>query len=343
MKTTAQQIEFLNRRIADGGFLQSEEWRAFQESTGKRMLRFESDGCFANVIEHTLPWVGKYWYIPRGPIVSNGDAKGSDVHEKFLADMVAKARQESIGWVRIEPADEFALRSCEKASGRKAVKAPHDMQPKELFIIPITNSEQDILSRMKSKTRYNVRLAEKKGVKVFVSREQKYIDAFCDLVEVTAKRDGIVPHPRSHYRKMLQTVPEDMLRLYVAEYEGKIVAANLAVFFGKYATYLHGASGNEYREVMAPYLLQWRQIQDARTNGCEHYDFGGVKSLSSSESTQESGEWAGITRFKQGFLPSQSPTVFMGTYDLVVRKNRYRAYLLLQILKKLYKNFRKIS
>lgn len=331
-----KRIEFLNRHIADGGFLQSEEWRAFQEASGRRTFRFENESCFVNIIEHDLPWIGKYWYVPRGPVMSNHGAE-AEACENLFAEMAARAEKENIGWLRIEPADESALQSLEKVFGHKAMKAPHDMQPKEVLIMSIDEDEQEILSRMKPKTRYNIRLAEKKGVKTFVSRERKYVDAFCDLVEVTAKRDNITPHPRAYYQKMLQFIPENMLKLYVAEYEGKIVAANLVVFFGKYSTYLHGASGNEYREVMAPYLLQWRQIQDARADGCERYDFGGVK-------IEEAGsDWAGITRFKQGFSPKQAAIRFSGTYDVPVRKIRYRMYLALQILKKIYKNFRKIS
>lgn len=326
----------LQKYVRDGGFLQSEEWAGFQSATGKRIFRFEVEGCFANVVEHTLPWVGKYWYVPRGPVVGKNDDQGV---KDFFSGILDRARQEKIGWIRVDPSDNDVLETIRENVGVPIRKAPHDMQPKEILIMPIDGDERGILAQMKSKTRYNIRLAEKKSVRVSASRKREHIEAFCDLVEVTAKRDGIVSHPRGYYLKMLETIPEEVLRLYVAEYEGEIVAANLVVFFGEYATYLHGASGNAHREVMAPYLLQWRQMQDAHTQGCRYYDFGGVKSIISQQSTVNKEQptknsWAGITRFKQGFAPEQEPTRFPGSFDLVVDGRRYMIYTLLQRIKR---------
>jgi lipid II:glycine glycyltransferase (peptidoglycan interpeptide bridge formation enzyme) len=335
-QTTPEQKKFLQSHIQDGGFLQSQEWSGFQECTGKKIFHFEGEDCFANVIEYELLWVGRYWYIPRGPVVNQQSSKNNSQVQDFLQSILTKAKQENIGWIRIEPTDELSMRLWEEIAEVTLKKAAHNVQPKEILVMRIDGSEEEIVSQMKSKTRYNIRLAEKKGVKIFTSNEQEHIDAFCDLVDVTAKRDGITPHPRAYYQKMLQIIPDNMLKVYLAEYEGKIVAANLVVFFGTYATYLHGASGNEYREVMAPYLLQWRQIQDAKKSGCTHYDFGGVK-LGDGENN-----WAGITRFKQGFAPQQQATCFLGSYDVILAKNRYAAYLILQHLKKLYRRVKKL-
>jgi lipid II:glycine glycyltransferase (peptidoglycan interpeptide bridge formation enzyme) len=94
-----------------------------------------------------------------------------------------------------------------------------------------------------------------------------------------AKRQGIMAHPENYYRKMFEVIPGDILKLYVAEYENKIIAANLVVFYGETCTYLHGASDDAFRNVMAPYLLQWLQIQDAKKAGCVRYDFGGVSGI----------------------------------------------------------------
>ncbi len=349
--TTREQMRVLQSHIADGGFLQSNEWLHFQELLGHRIFHFEADDCFANIIEYTLPPIGKYWYIPRGPVIINQQLTNNNHQtainrqqttsnhkpsEAFLHSIVVKAKQEGVGWIRIEPAKESDLSVWEQFPEVSIKKAAHDTQPREILVMPIDGTQEEVLARMKSKTRYNIRLAEKKGVRVFTSHEQEHIDTFCDLVAITAKRDGIVPHPREHYRKMLQAIPDAMLKLYLAEYEGTIVAANLVVFFGTYATYLHGASGNIHREVMAPYLLQWRQIQDAKKNGCEQYDFGGVKTKDAKNT------WGGITRFKQGFAPAQDATHFPGSYDVVLASNRYRAYIALQTLKKAYRMVRRI-
>lgn len=338
---------FIQQNSSDGGFLQSEHWRAFQESAGRKTFHIEGEGFWANVIEHELPFVGKYFYIPRGPVIefsipnsqfSNNDQNLKSKNKEDLFKIIELAKNNNIGWIRFDPLDKNILELVRKYAGYKIVKAPHDVQPREIFVIDISGSNEELLARMKPKTRYNIRVAEKKGVKVTASREKKCIDAFCDLVEVTAKRDGIVSHPRTYYQNMIAAMPEDVLKLYCAEYQGKIIAANLVSFFGGTATYLHGASGNEERNVMAPYLLQWQAILDAKRAGCGKYDFGGVSvgSKNKEESSKQSG-WEGITRFKTGFSVSEEPVEFLGSYDVVVSFGKYWGYRAGQWVKSIVK------
>lgn len=332
-RTDPKQVGFLNDHVADGGFLQSEEWRAFQESNSKKTFRFQEERFFAGVIEHRLPWVGKYWYIPRGPVVSSEEMEVESDRREMVSSMIERASKEHVGWIRIEPKTLTQLALWQSDTSLIVEKSPHNMQPEEILVVPIDRPEEELLAAMKSKTRYNIRLAEKKGVRVFVSRKPEHIEAFCDLVEETAKRDGITPHPRAYYQNMFRRIPEDMMKLYVAEYEGKIIAANTVMIFGRYATYLHGASGNAHRECMAPHVLQWCQICDARKSGCDFYDFGGVNTRDMQHG------FGGITRFKQGFAPTVATTIFPGSYDIVVRRGRYRMYRILQMLQGLQKRF----
>ena len=331
-----KQLDFLNAAVHDGGFLQSEQWREFQGAVGHRTVHLEAAGLWANVLEHALPFVGKYWYVPRGPVLSisketdptlvsgNGQRAGDG-----MRTLLAHARTAKTGWVRIEPNDVVTLDTIREAVSLMArvMKAPHDMQPREVLVMDIDASPDELLKRMKPKTRYNIRLAEKKGVRVIVTQESRYRERFCDLVAVTAARDGIVSHPRAYYLTMMERVPAEYWNLYVAEYAGQVIAANLMIFFGRYATYLHGASGDEHREVMAPYLLQWQAIQDARARGCARSDFGGVASEEGKSS------WQGITRFKRGFAPETPETTFPGAYDIVLAPVRYHSYRWLQRLK----------
>ena len=161
---------------------------------------------------------------------------------------------------------------------------------------------------------------------VRVSREKKYVEEFLKLTKETAKRNGITSHPEEYYRKMIESLPESMFKIYVAEYDEKIIAANLMLFFDDTATYLHGASGNEYRNLMAPYLLQWQAILDAKNDGYKFYDLGGIKT---------SGGWQGITKFKLGFSPETKPMEFPGSYDIIIDRNKYLLYRVLQKIKSL--------
>ena len=327
-----QQEEYIQKQSQDGGFLQSKAWHHFQEVFGKKVVYFEDGDWRAYSTVHALTGVGTYGYISRGPVIDEDSLqKNREKSRAFFENIVRQAKAYNAAWIRVEPISQTQLDWMKSISKYTVRKSHVDMQPRELLIMPIDREEADLLSCMKSKTRYNIRLAEKKGVRIFTSRDQKYIDIFCDLVEITAKRDGIVPHSRAYYQKMLTDISEDVMMLYLAEYQGEIIAANAVVFFGTYATYLHGASSNVHREVMAPTLLQWRQIQDARKKGCTRYDFGGV----AIEGTHD--RWSGITRFKQGFSPQQKPTVFVGSYDIVLAKNRYTAYLVLKGLKQLFR------
>jgi lipid II:glycine glycyltransferase (peptidoglycan interpeptide bridge formation enzyme) len=318
-----ENLNFIQENSSDGGFLQSKEWRSFQESFGRATFHLEAEDFWSNIVVHSLPFVGSYFYIPRGPVFKKNS---SDQLTKQLQNLVDLAKKEKAGWIRVDAESEEKLTSLKQVFSGKIEKAPHDVQPKQIFVLDISKNEKELLAEMKSKTRYNIRLAEKKGVQVFVSKKKEHIDRFCELVEVTAKRQGINSHPKEYYQKMLEIIPEENIKLYCAEFDGVVIATNLVIFFGNMATYLHGASDDRFRNVMAPYLLQWKQIKAAKELGCKQYDFGGVK-------IGGDNEWAGITNFKSGFSPETKPLEFQGSYDVVVSRYKYALYRILQWIK----------
>jgi lipid II:glycine glycyltransferase (peptidoglycan interpeptide bridge formation enzyme) len=209
------------------------------------------------------------------------------------------------------------------------------MQPREIFVIDITKSEEELLAQMKPKTRYNIRLAEKHGVRVFATREKKYQQAFFDLIEATARRKEISPHPKNYYATFFDAFPPEMCQLFVAEYQGRVLVANIFIMYQGRAIYLHGGSSSEQRDVMAPFLLQWEQIKYAKEHGCTEYDFGGVRTLATSYQIPTTNSWGGITRFKLGFSPSTTPTIFPGSYDMILDPVAYRFYNLIRRSKEL--------
>jgi lipid II:glycine glycyltransferase (peptidoglycan interpeptide bridge formation enzyme) len=339
-------LNFIQSNSPDGGFLQSQYWRKFQESVGRKTYNVSADGengelvAWASIIEHTLPVVGRYFYVPRGPIAHNMEhITWNKTYNEFLSKLIVLAKKNNAGWIRIEPAGEDILEFLR--SGLKNIKirkSAVDMQPRETLVVDISGGEEDLLARMKQKTRYNIRLAEKRGVHVTCNTKHvtpKNIDQFLKLVKITAKRDRITAHPENYYRKMFGVIPPEILKLYVAEYEGKIIAANLVLFFGKTATYMHGASDNVHRDAMAPHLLQWRQIQDAKKAGCTMYDLGGVQSCDTKHVIYNK-SWEGITRFKTGFAPDMESIKFPGCYDIILKPGKYRLYRLLQKVKRIF-------
>jgi lipid II:glycine glycyltransferase (peptidoglycan interpeptide bridge formation enzyme) len=334
----------------DTDFLQSEEWRKFQETVGRRTFRIDfgpariatqSVAGGANIIEHKLSLVGSYFYMPHWPSAKifnfqffpprRDPAKAVAIFNELLK----LAKENNIGWIRFDPKSEEALNLVKENINYKVSKAPHDMQPREILVIDITKPEEQLSNEMKPKTRYNVKLAEKRGVKVISDQESvnnKYIEDFLRLVKLTAERKRIKFHPEDYYRKMIEMIPGEILKLYIAEYNSKVIAANLVAFYHNTAIYLHGATDDEYRNVMAPYLLQWQAIKDAKEMGCEFYDFGGARTVNSEQGTANN-SWGGITKFKLGFSPNTKPVEFPGSYDIVLNNVRYYLYRIIQKLK----------
>ncbi|MBU3901350.1 peptidoglycan bridge formation glycyltransferase FemA/FemB family protein, partial [Patescibacteria group bacterium] len=243
---------------------------------------------------------------------------------------------------------------------------PYDIEPSQTLILDITKTEDELLAQTHKKWRYNIRLAQKKGVQVKVTscddvNFEHYFEEFYRLVsEGTAERKNIKHHQKEYYKKQLEiTSPQpspskgegEILNpptplskaraklsfggagglnfqelLFVAEYEGKVIAANIVVIFGSRATYLHGATSSEHREVMAPHLLQWEQIKFAKAQGCAEYDFWGIVNEHTLDRRGKS--WEGLTRFKRGFGGKEKN--FVGYWDYSLNKPWYFLYRLVQ-------------
>jgi lipid II:glycine glycyltransferase (peptidoglycan interpeptide bridge formation enzyme) len=302
-----------NIKQPEGGLLQSKEWMNVLRAEGKEIVAINNK-IFG--ITNKLPVVGTYIYVPRA----------CDMNSKNVDIFLQNTKNYNVGWIRIDLCDKKVL-SIFDAQNIHYQKAPHDMQPKENFIIDITLSNDELLSQMKSKTRYNMRLAKKKGVEIIATREKKYIDIFCDLVEQTAKRKNVSFHNRKHYYEMFNNIPEKMMQLYVATYNDEVIATNIVSFYNDTSTYLHGATSDKYRNVMAPFLLQWQVILDAKQKGCKWYDFGGVFS-----DTDDDGK-RGITRFKKSFSPKTEIFRTEGSYDIILSELKYKTYKILQKIK----------
>lgn len=332
----------------DGGFLQSKYWGRFQKEIERKIIEVGGEDFSALMIFYDLPIVGGYFFVPRGPllkypIINNQSSNNTQYSipniQKFIKKMILVAKESSVGWVRIEPQTEKDLAMIrEAARGEyKVVKSKKDHEPAQTIMLDLAKSEEELLADMKQKTRYNVRLAGKKGVIIEKSKSKEAIESFLSLTKITAQRDRITPHPNWYYQKMLETIPEENLHLYIARYEGKIICANLVSFYGGVATYLHGASANEHRNVMAPFALQWTAILDAKKEGYEKYDFGGTK-IAKDGKYEES--WSGISRFKQGFCPKCQPVEFPGCWDIIIDNKKYILYKFLQAGKDLLRKIK---
>lgn len=284
---------------APGSFLQSPEWEAFQRAVGRRTWRADR----TLVIRHDLPMGCNYLYAPR-PFIS----------EDFFKESAVIGKKERSVFLKIDP---LAPLSPIVHNLQPSIS----IQPCETVIIGLTKSEEELLAAMREKTRYNIRLAERRGVRIrnhesSITDEESF-EIFWRLLQETAARDRFRTHPKGYYEKLLDARSDNFSNeLFFAEYRGQAIAAAMINFYRGTATYLHGASAGEHRAVMAPHLLHWRIMQDGKRRGCVSYDLWGI----------DEKRWPGLTRFKKGFGGKEIS--YPQSIDVVYRPVRYRGYRL---------------
>lgn len=325
-------------RLAGGEFLQSEFWGEMVDRGGEIVERWgvkmpvekgsengnDGEKIIAAITIIKKPLIGPffYWYAPRGP---RGEREAVD----FLLTELKNRKSDAV-FFRIEP-EELPASKGDIINLKKSL----DLQPKKTLMLDLSKSEEELLKEMSQKTRYNIRLAEKKGVKIIKGisfggkdniKAEKDFAEFWRLMSLTGERDAFRLHSASHYKNLLNIDSskefDGKIKLFFASTGGKNIAAGLFCFFGDRVTYMHGASDNEARNLMAPHLLQWEVIRQAKKEGYKYYDFYGI----------DEKKWPGVTRFKLGF--GGFIKEYPGTYDFVFRPIIYGLYELLRRLRR---------
>jgi lipid II:glycine glycyltransferase (peptidoglycan interpeptide bridge formation enzyme) len=218
-------------------------------------------------------------------------------------------------------------------TGKSLRKAEVEIQPASTVILDIRSSEQEILSSMKSKTRYNVRLSAKKGVSVEEGGEELLAEWY-RLHEQTGIRDRIAIRSLKYFRDLFVAIHtykgrQPVYRILLARAQGSLLGGIIVGIWGEHARYLYGASSGAHRNLMPNYALQWRGIQIARERGCVDYDLFGIP-----PSDDPKHPMAGLYQFKTGF--GGFILNRMGCYDVVLKPLAYRAYGTAEGLRKLY-------
>jgi len=276
-----------------------------------------------------------YWYAPRGPLLKI-DLSQEDASRalKLLLSGSRRLSRRAL-FLKIEPSSgsrDFwqTIFPGQSLAGVFKVKSAADIQPRRTLVLDLTLSDEELLAQMRQKTRYNIRLAEKKGVRI-IRGGLKDFPEFWRLMQETGGRDGFRLHEENHYKNLLSGAESDFIQLFFAEYEGRKVAVALLSIFGRKATYLHGGSDHAYRQAMAPYLLQWEMIRQARAAGAKIYDFYGI----------DEEKWPGVTRFKRGFGGEEKE--YPGTFDVIFRPALYACYRLVKRIRSELVKFKKIA
>src|SRR5258706_8348817 len=269
--------------------LQTGEWGELKSAFGWKPVRIVSGDIGLQILFHKLPLGFTIGYIPK-----------ANFDQSLLPEIDSVCKSHHAIFIKLEPdtwGENFIIHHS------SFIISKHNIQPPRTIIIDIRGSEEDILAKMKQKTRYNIRLAKKKGVTV---RAWDDVDSFHKMMLVTGGRDGFGIHSLEYYKRAYELLqPKGLCEILVAEYENKPLAALFVARNGNRAYYLYGASTDEERNRMPTYLLQWEAMKWAKSHGCEEYDLWGVPdeaeaTLEANFESRHDGLW-GVYRFKRGF------------------------------------------
>lgn len=273
-------------------FLQSFEWGEIKSAHGWTPHRLRwAEGAVSVLVRSRGPL--RVAYAPRGPLCDWDDP---DRLEDALARLEAFARGQGVLFLKADPELPHGHPGERLLAERGWRRSPEQIQFRNTLLLDLRPDEEALLAGMKSKTRYNVRLAGRRGVRV----ERRGAEGLTELYEMyrrTAARQSFPIRPWPYYRTVWETlIRAGLAEQMVALRQGRPLAALFVVAFGPRSTYLHGASREEGREHMPTYLLQWEAIRWSRQRGCRTYDLWGAP-----DRLEESDPMWGVFRFKEGF------------------------------------------
>lgn len=309
-----------NERVRErgGSFLQSSEWGDFQERRGRTVVRITLKNGQALVILYRLPGGFSYAYLPHGPVVAMAT---KEILDEMVQAITAATLETCPIFIRVEPLvgnTENVSRALRTAKFHRTA----DAQPSETRILDLTRTERDILAGMKHDTRYAIRTAEKRGVRVRVITERaervREFESFWKIFSETAQRHELANYPESYYRDVIGLEGECPATLFLAEREGMCIGGAISVIFGTQVVYFYAASAFGYGKFNAPSAILWEVIREAKRRGARTLDLWGE--------SDSKPKWRGITAFKRSF--GGTTVRYVGTWDLPLRPFWYRAYRL---------------
>lgn len=300
-----------------GHFVKSLKWAEFKKPWKfENYLSLDDDGnirgsmlIFISRVPHTK---FTHMYCPRGPVVDDGDA---ETMKELCDEAKALAKKYNAYELSIDPditEADTAYISDLNAVGfviNNTKNRPEYLQARYVFRLDLEGkTKEEVFAAFHSKTRYNVRLSERKGVTCRIGGRDD-LSVFREIMVETAVRDGFMARSLKYFEEMYDILSPDNLRLYLIEYEGQAIAGAIAIYYGDKLWYLYGASSNRERNRMPNYMMQWEMIQWAIEKGCRIYDFRGVTG------DMEKSFLEGLIRFKQGFGGEQVD--FVGKMDML--------------------------
>jgi peptidoglycan pentaglycine glycine transferase (the first glycine) len=310
-------------RLPNAHVLQSFEWGEFKGRHGWRachLLFLAGDGplAAASVLLRRLPhgpW--GVMYVPKGPAL---DYDNPDLLDDVLGRLEDLARERRAIFVKIDPDVKANRRDVRESLERRGWRASAEqIQFRNTMLVDLRRSEEELLAAMKSKWRYNVRLARRRGVEV-VEGGIDDLPLFYEMYTTTSARDEFIIRPFSYYADAWGSfVSGGRAQLLLARYEGEVLGGLILFHFGDKAWYMYGASTDRHRNLMPNHLLQWEAMRWAKEQGYSFYDMWGAPDV-----LEESDPLWGVYRFKEGFGGEFAS--YIGAYDFAASRPLYWLY-----------------
>ncbi|MBI4123138.1 MAG: peptidoglycan bridge formation glycyltransferase FemA/FemB family protein [Parcubacteria group bacterium] len=296
--------EFL-RECTEKTFLHSWHWGEFQLEMREKVWRlgiYEGEKLLAVALAvYVKARRGTFLLVPHGPVIKNSKFQipKSQILKTFLEKLKEIARQERVAFIRINPIWKRTRENQEVFRVLGFRRAPLQMHPEASWKLDIRSTEDDLFRNMRRTTRYLIRQAEKNsGIVIRKSTDLQDIEVFSRMHKRVSLRQHFIPFSIEYLKKEFEIFSQNnQILLLFGEYEGKIAAASLVIFWSGIGFYHHAASLPEFAKLSIPYLLQWEAIKEAKKRGCWQYDFWGYVD----PKNRSSHPWAGPTLFKMGF------------------------------------------
>ncbi|MFT5179481.1 MAG: peptidoglycan pentaglycine glycine transferase (the first glycine) [Candidatus Paceibacteria bacterium] len=317
-----------------GSFIQAPFYGSWHENLGKSVCRFsvEEDGkvlAYVQAIEVSLPFGQKYFYAPYGPVLNIDD---TEKVLPFLKEGLTKLLKDRNGiFFRLDfnpTLDDGVLKKYFNKASRATYKGSY-FQPRAEWILDLTKPIEKITKEFHQKTRYSIRLAERKNSEIEIISEnfKEYFDVFVKLMNATSKRNGFTLHPEEYYKEVFKSIEEKKNGfLTISKIDREVVGVFLFITYGKEAMYLYGASGDSYRKVPYSHKAQFESIKHAKSLGLEKYNFGGISSNENKVPSLKK-----LTLYKKRF--GGETLNHSSFFDIVNKKIWYKLFVLRKMMK----------
>jgi len=278
--------------------LQTKEWGEFRKEWG-------------NIVEYSKAGLIIFSKIPYTKFTIGTLIRGSEPTKKDILEISKLGKEKNGIFIKLEPnvvkTDKLfkSLRNWGLVEG-KTLFTPTS------FWIDLTKSEEELLKSFSSKTRYNIRLAQKHGVKVEIDNSDQAFEKYLELTDETNKRQGFYSHTHKYHRLMWKHLKGKVANILVAKYNNEIISTWVLFNNDKFLYYPYGASTDKHKEVMANNLMMWEAIRFGKSKKLKTFDLWGRE------------EGKGFTRFKEGYNPEV--VEFVGSWDLIINTPLYYLY-----------------